>query len=432
MRIPEKLLHFIWRFRLFDQYNLQTLQKDDIKIQDVGHYNLNAGPDFLHAKIRIGKEEWNGHIELHVTDKAWYQHQHDKDKSYDNVILHVIWDGDEEVRRSDGTSVPTLCLKPLIRSDLITKYEFIMGNSNAWIPCEKQIGDVEPLFVKQWLSRIAVERFHDKYDILIKQFIGYGCDFEKMAFVMLARAFGQKVNADSFQELAELIPFTLIHKYRNDVMKSEALVLGIAGFLGESEVFEDSYAGNLHKEYQYLRKLHRLPEMDKSRWKFMRMRPYNFPTFRIAQLVSLYRQQEGLFSYIMELETLAELRVLFEKIKLSEFWERHYTLQKSAVKHSTKMGKLAARTLIINSIVQLLFLYGKYFDQEMYICKAMAWLEELEAESNSIVNKFAAIGVPALCAADSQALIHLKSHYCAFKKCLDCQIGLQILKPIRS
>ncbi|QQT25065.1 DUF2851 family protein [Sphingobacterium spiritivorum] len=432
MRIPEKLLHFIWRFRLFDQYNLQTLQKDDIKIQDVGHYNLNAGPDFLHAKIKIGKEEWNGHVELHVTDKAWYQHRHDKDKSYDNVILHVVWDGDEEVSRSDGTAVPTLCLKPLIRSDLITKYEMIMGHSNAWIPCEKHISNVDPLLVRQYLSRMAVERFHVKSDLLINQFTSYGCDFEKMAFVMLARAFGQKVNADTFQELAELIPFKLIHKYRDDLIKSEALFLGIAGFLGESEVFKDSYAENLRGEYQYLRKLHGLPEMDKNRWKFMRMRPYNFPTFRIVQLVSLYRQQEGLFSYIIELGTLADLKLLFEKIKLSEFWERHYTLQKSAVRHTTKMGEMASRTLIINSIVQLLFLYGKYFDQEMYICKAMEWLEEMEAESNSIVRSFAAIGVTALCAADSQALIHLKSHYCALKKCLDCQIGLQILKPIRS
>jgi len=427
MQMPEELLYFIWRFRLFDQSNLKSLGGDELAIKVVGQQNRDAGPDFLMARIQIGTHEWNGHVEMHWADMDWYAHNHHRDPAYNNVILHVVWTGSGEVGRSDGTYIPTLCLSNYVDGRLLSHYNKLMNNM-YWIPCQNQLPLVKSLYINQWLSRLTVERLETKFEIFQQQLLLHHQDFEKITFMILARAFGQRVNADSFQELAECIPLNLVHKYKDNAIRMEALFLGVAGFLAEDINQDEPYIRTLVEEFAYLKNIHALSSMDKSRWKLSRMRPYNFPAFRIAQLAALYRRQDVMLFKILELNSLTDVRILMSKIKLSAFWESHFTLEKHSPKHVTHFSSSFVDSFIINGLVHVVFLYGKYFGQELYLYRAISWLEEVKAESNSIIKEYRIRGVKVGCAATSQALLHLKNAYCDKKRCLNCEIGLQILR----
>ncbi len=427
MQMPEELLHFIWRFRLFDQSNLRTLGNDELTIKQVGQHNIDAGPDFLMAKIRIAQHDWIGHVEIHRTAIDWYGHSHHYDTAYNNVILHVVWYGTKEVNRRDGTPIPTLCLANYVDSNLLNHYRVLMNNE-YWIACQNQLPSIDTTYVSQWLVRLTMERLETKFNIFQQQLNAHKQDFEKITFIILARAFGQRVNADSFQELAQHIPLNLVLKYKDDPVKREALFLGMAGYLVRQDYHDNPYVRQLIQEFDYLKKLHGLSSLEVHRWKRFRMRPYNFPEFRIAQLAALYAHNDFLIAKILEMETLENVRAFLSKIRLATFWETHFTLDKVSSPHVTNLGTGFIDSLTINGLVHVLFLYGKYFRQESYLYRAVSWLEEIKAESNAIVKGFGICGIRARRAAESQALLHLKREYCDKKNCLSCGIGIQILR----
>ena len=426
MTLPEDLLHFVWKYRLYHTPTLTTSSGKSVQVLDPGYPNQHAGPDFLAARIKIEETEWAGSVEIHVRASEWETHQHHQDKAYNNVVLHVVYDDDRVMYREDDTCLETLVLKTLIPKHVLSKYRELM-RSLYWIPCEKLIHRVSAFHQHQWLSRLLIERLEHKVvaiDELLAQQRG---SWEETCYLWAARSFGFKINADPFEQLSRSLPQAILAKYRHHPLAIEALFFGQSGLL-EGMVFADEYPRMLQQEYRYLRQLHSLTPMEASSWRFLRTRPGNFPTIRIAQFAAFYIRNVHLFSRLTDTDDTGLLKTLFMKLPVPSYWNTHYRFDVSTNPHSCQLGARSVDNLLINLIAGILFAYGKYIGKELYIYRAVALLEQLKAEKNSVLARFTALGIQAKQAADSQALLQMKSFYCDKKRCLDCGIGLQLIK----
>lgn len=422
--MTEELLHYIWKFRLFNQIDLTTTEGESVEIIKVGSHNTDSGPDFFNAKIKIGKTVWAGNVEVHVNASDWEKHAHQKDKAYDNIILHVVYNADKKIKRENRDYIPTIELKNKLLSEVIKNYNKL-NNSFSWIPCEKQINETPSIIINSTLDKLLLERLELKSQTIIQALQLNKNNWEETFYQILARSFGFKTNAEPFELIAKSLPINVLAKHKNNLFQIEALLFGQAGML--DEYHSDKYALTLQNEYTFLRQKFKLKSIENHLWKFLRLRPANFPTIRIAQFASLVYQSSHLFSKILEAEKIKELKNLFQT-SVSEYWQTHYNFGKPSTKKNKTLGDDSIDIIIINTIVPFLFVYGKYKKEEKFVERALYFLENMDAENNSIIQKWERAGIAAKSAYDTQALLQLKNEYCVNKKCLQCNIGNHLLK----
>lgn len=424
MLYPEELLHYVWKYRLFDQGSLRSVKGEKLQIINTGRHNHDAGPDFEGAKIRLENTLWVGNVEIHIRSSDWVRHQHHLDRTYDNVILHVVAEHDLPVYRTDGTEIPVVKISDRIPEHIFTNYQQMM-NEMCWIPCEKMFNLKSPELLKTWLSRLLVERMEYRtrqIGALLQEFKG---SWDDAFYISLAVNFGFKINALPFEMLARSLPRQLYGKYKDNLFQIEALIFGQAGFLNERR--KESYPAQLHIEYSFLKKKHSLQPIDRFLWKFMRSRPGNFPTVRLAQFAALMSGSPHLFSKIIYEADLSEIESSFSNLPVNEYWKDHWHFEEKSKPGSIFIGEESVSNLLINTIAVFLFAYGTKTDSAKHIDKGIEILENLKAENNKIIRKFKKTGFQAECALDSQALLQLKKYYCDQKKCLSCGVGIQLL-----
>ena len=422
--MSEDLLYYVWSLKTFDFTNLRTTAGESIQIIDSGIRNYDAGPDFLQAKIKIGSQTWVGHVEMHVKSSDWLRHQHQKDQAFQNVILHVVYHDDHQIDLPNGEPLACLHLGPRIKAGIVQNYRELMENS-YWIPCQGNFKMLATPKLQSWYERVLVERLALKTARLNEVLRHTQNDWEESFYRMLGRNFGFKVNADAFEALAISLPHKVIAKHKNKLRQIEALLFGQAGML-EMDC-HDQYFIDLKSEYNFLRKKYDLTPNPAQQWKFMRMRPANFPTIRIAQFSVLLFRSVHLFSKMLASESIKEVLNMFDS-DVSGYWKIHYNFDKQSSRKSKKLGKTSIELIIINTIVPFLFHYGRLHHREDLKDKALRFLEELKPESNKIVRGFESLGFRATSAFDTQALLQLKQSYCDRKRCLECAIGNSILK----
>lgn len=427
----EDFLHYLWKYQLFDISKLRTTKDEPVFVIQTGLHNRNSGPDFLNAKIEIGNytstssvPSWFGNVEIHLKSSDWYAHHHEVDANYDAVILHVVWEHDEEVFVKSNVAIPTLELKNIVPSTLLEKYRKLYQKPVKWIPCENELQNVDPFFVNNWLERLYIQRLERKSHLIQQLLSDSNNDWEAVLFQLLAKNFGLKVNGETFLKLATSIPFSIIRKEQSDLMKLSALLYGQAGFL--EETMESSYYNVLKKEYRYLKHKYQLTSLDKNEFLFFRMRPSNFPTIRIAQLIGLYHQHQNVFSLIIQIKHIGELYEIF-KIEVPEFWKTHYRFGKTSKSKKKPITKSFVELLLINTVIPLQFCYHKNRNQ-LQEEQLLQLMKEIVPEKNQIISLFSEHGITAKNGFESQALLELKNNYCAFKRCLECAIGNQLLK----
>jgi hypothetical protein len=431
--LKEDFLHYIWKYKLFNTSKLLTQNKEKIEIINFGVHNTDAGPDFFNGKVKIGRTIWAGNIEIHIKSSDWIKHKHQSDKAYDNVILHVVYNNDEVINDKDGNTIPTIELKGLIDENLIEKYNALI-QSKDWIPCGQQIKTVDSFIFKSWINRLAIERLERKSEEIQETLKLNKNNWEETFYQYLFKYFGLKVNAQPFELLAKNSPLKIIEKH-NDLFSIEALLFGQSGYLEDEsrsddyrDSGEDDYFIKLKKEYHFLKSKFGLTSFDKSLWKLLRLRPSNFPTIRISQLANLLCNHTRLFSKIIELESVKELQQLFY-IQASDYWDTHYQFNKKVKdKKIKKIGINTINNIIINVIVPFTFVYGKAKQDGNLINKSLSLLENVKPENNSIIKKWAELGVKSDNAMETQSLIELKNNYCSQKKCLNCSVGNNLLR----
>jgi hypothetical protein len=417
------LLQFIWQNGHFNKANLLTTSTEPLQIIRAGTLNFNQGPDFLDGKIKIGDTIWAGNIELHVRSSHWELHKHTGDSNYGNVILHVVWQHDAEVMNNRPLAIPTLELEDKVPKLLMEKYDQLMNNPSI-IPCEKVISSVPELTWLNWKERLLVERLQKKSAVLLDYLHQNNNHWEESFWWLIARNFGAKVNSEAFEKIAQSVPLNVFTRTKSQVVQIEAILFGQANLLRQP--FKEAYPNMLRKEYDFFRKKFGLrPAL--ARLHFLRMRPSNFPTIRIAQLAMLLHQSNQLFAKILATVNLREVKSLLD-VTANDYWHYHYIFDEESAFKEKHLGDSMINNIIINTIVPAVFAYGKFHNNEELKTRSFNWLSELAAENNAITNKFLSLEIVSATAFDSQALIQLKNEYCNQFRCLDCAVGNWILK----
>lgn len=419
----EEFLHHLWMYKKFEISNLRCSSGKSVQILNVGQYTQLAGPDFFNSQIIIDNQKWAGNVEIHLKSSDWYIHHHEEDSAYDNVILHVVWEHDVEIFREDNNVIPTLELKKYVAASTLESYERLMV-PKRWIFCENDIASIDKFIFKNWQERLFFERLERKLlqvDVLLKSLNN---DWEATLFVMLAKSFGLNTNGNSFLHMAQSIPFQVILKERNNVDNLIALFFGRLGFLDHPK--EEIYYQILKKQYDYSAHKYQLKECTIAEPSFFKHRPDNFPTIRLAQLAQLYHMQQNLFSSIIASDTIEAIEKVLT-LNIPEYWETHYQFDKVSPKKRKPLSKSFIELQIINTIVPLKFAYAKSQGRESSD-EIIAIMEEITAESNSTILKFREYGIKVENAFESQALLQLKNEYCDKKRCLDCAVGIALLK----
>lgn len=406
----EKLLQYVWKHKLFPLKELETTDGFKVEVIDSGQQNMDAGPDFFNAKVKINGTLWVGNVEIHDRSSHWYLHHHEIDEKYNNVILHVASDIDADVETQEGNFLPQLQLD--VPDHIRKNYEELLA-ADKYPPCYKIIPSLTRLMIHSWMNTLQTERLEEK-TLRIEE-LARRCnnDWEKAYFVTLSRNFGFGVNSDACEQWAMSIPLNNAAHHRDDIFQIEAFFLGQAGLL---EKIKSDYAEKLIKEYAFLKHKFTLEPIDKSLWNFLRMRPNNFPYIRISQLANMYYEGKISLSKLIECQDIKDLRDLYTT-KATPVWG-----------NTKKLSKATVDVLIINTAIPMLFAYGRHKGNKELCNRAFDFFEALKPESNHIITMWSECGLEVASAGDSQALIQLKKEYCNKKDCLRCRIGYEYLK----
>ncbi len=419
----ERLMQYIWQHRLWSQQDLRTVDGRRLQIIDPGQLNTNSGPDFFNAKIKIEGELWAGNIEIHVRASDWFRHNHDKDRTYDNVILHVVDKDDAPVYRTNGELIPQLCMT--CTPDFHRHYAMLVNNSYTELPCATEIATLPSMYLIDWISTLTYERLHRKVEHINELLARFSGDWEEVCYITFARSLGFGVNSDVFERLAMSMPLRFLRKHSDSLLSIEALLLGQSGLLSKATA-DNPYVQRLNTEYRFLADKFSLMPMDASQWRMARMRPYNFPHRRIALLAQMIYNGFRLMSQILEAKNEEETRRIFA-VELTGFWANHFTWDSEESRSAKALSETSVTTILINTVVPLLYANGVTCDNEQIIDRATALLQSLPSEKNSIVELFTRAGIKSPDAFTSQALIQLRREYCETRKCLYCRIGHRML-----
>lgn len=422
--MKEDILQFVWQHKLLKPAPLVTVSGKQLQIIKPGELNKDSGPDFFNAKIKIDDLIFAGNVEVHVKSSDWLSHNHQQDRNYDNLVLHVVYEHNKELNQITENNVEVLEIKNLVPQELLINYESLI-NSKTSIPCETQLSGVNEFKFNSWMERMLVERLEYKMARFQNLLDRYEGNYSHVLYVTLLRNFGFKVNAAPFELLAHTLPLQLLLKYSDHLPHLEALLLGTAGFLDDQ--FQDKHLRSIQNEFEFLRNKHGLVPLDKKIFKFSRLRPANFPTLRLAQFASLIHNNTQLFSAPYSFDSYHKLTRALE-VDLNGYWKNHYSLDGAKTVHDLKFGTDSLTNLIINTFAPFFFFYGRKSGKAEYETTATHLLEGGAFENNAKTRLFAKKKEHLQSAAHSQALIHLFDNYCTPKKCLHCGIAASILQ----
>ena len=435
----EKLLQYCWKHRILPEGELRTADGESIEIVDTGLLNTDAGPDFFNARIRIGDRLLAGNVEIHVRRNDWYAHGHDRDAAYDNVILHVVdaqsnglADVDSAIRTREGRILPEV--KISVPEEIRANYRELLSE-DSYPPCYKIIPNVTSLSMHSWMAALQTERLKQKTEAIAERVSMLKGDWEHAYFITLARSYGFGSNSDALEQWARNMPMTSVAHHRDNLFQIESIFFGQAGMLNIASVRErlqletaaDEYFQRMQSEYEYLKHKFQMTDKYAPQWKYMRMRPQNFPTIRIAQLARLYYERRTSLSQLIECDTIDKLRKMFH-CGVSDYWQTHYTFGHESQPSAKQLSAASISLLMINCAIPMIFAYGRQTGSEALCNRALDLLASLPPENNTITRMWKQVGLESRSAGDTQALIQLKKQYCDRKDCLQCRIGYEYMK----
>lgn len=421
----EDFLHYVWQHQYFDKSSLTTALGEPVQVLKTGFYNTDAGPDFHSARLKIGAEEWNGSVEIHLQASDWLKHGHQTNPKYDQVILHVVWENDTTITRTDGSVIPTVALRGRVSLHLVHTYQQFQENQHL-IPCQPFLPQVPEVIKTAMQERVRMERLAVKAERVLHLLNTTGHDWEETGYQWLAASFGFKINQEGMTRLVRVLPYAVLRRHQHQLPALEALLLGQAGFLAEPA--PDAYRAHLQQEYTYLRHKYTLPPgLQRADWNFLRLRPANFPPVRLAQFAALLHQHEHLISPLLAAPDLKAWQAYFQ-VEVSGYRPAPGQSGRISPWVSQGLGKSSIQLLLVNAVAPLLAAYGQYKSSDTYAERAIQLLEQLPPEANHLTRLYADLAFHHQTAADSQALLQLHQQYCGPRRCLQCSVGNFILK----
>lgn len=425
----EEMYQYLWFHRMTGR-RLQLSGGETVEVVSPGVWNHDAGPDFFNAKILINGIEWAGNVEIHVKASDWFRHGHDKDSSYDSVILHIVGINDAVATCTDGSSIQQAVMT--LPPDFFQIWANLESRDEG-IKCSSLLHTLPRLCISDWIETLAIERIQNKARRIIDIYNEFSGDWMQTAFAVTARSLGFGLNGEPMEMLARSLPLRFVFRHTDNRMQIEALLFGQAGLLDSRLHTDDMFYQRLCGEYGFLRKKYSLSPLDGRIWKLARTRPQNFPHRRIARLANYlcggFQIASSIFSADSDVDRLAE----FFQNELDGYWSCHYLFGEDVSRQSgsgtpVAMSKSSLHLMVLNAALPLLYakaaLTGDYERGE----RVFELLRTLPAERNSIVNRWRTYGLEAADALESQALIQLSREYCNNRKCFYCRFGHRLLR----
>ena len=380
----EGQLHRLWDSKMLPFPELQLTDGSDLIVVKTGLLNERmGGPDFRGAQVIYHGLRHIGSVEIHINSSDWYQHGHDRDKNYDDVVLHVVYNDDRPVYR-EGAPLPTLELKQWITDHEFSADTSIENKSSALI-CGSSLPRVSLSTLSQTITKALVSRLESKVSFVIEE------DPEEVYYQMLVKSFGMKTNQMGFEFLTKLVTW----KELECLHPTQRLLL----FAGKGSV--------IHPDNEI--------QPVGIQWNYRGTRPANFPMNRIRQLGRLLSQLEmrQIFLFATGNREMSDIRKYFGAMK---DLQNKPLLSKGFIDH-----------LIINSVVPFIWWMGKYLRDAGIQEKALFVLRNLPSEKNYVNREWSRTGVNSTSAYESQGLLSIFRDRCAHKKCLSCDIGKELI-----
>jgi hypothetical protein len=397
----EEQIFQLWEKHPFAGRALQTADGKELRILAPGILNRDSGPDFFDARIELDGQVWSGNIEIHVRASDWLRHGHTTDKAFSNVILHVVRVHDCKIFDDHGNVIPVLVLT----DELLSCFGFAQHDNITKLKSVKEVKGLKKLKTigePQSLESLGVQRLYRRSIEFQTELVHLKGDMEALFQRHLFRRFGMRANSEPFQQLAHRVPGTIIRRQRNSLTDLEAILFGQSGLLPSIPV--DGYSAELLYRYTNFRYKYTLEPMYPQAWKFMRMRPSNFPTVRMSQLATLLHQEEHIYTRCMDPDTgLEELRRMLN-VKASEYWDEHFRFGVSSGKHVKHLGDEAVDSILINAAGTMRYFLGIQRDDEALKDSAVELLRRIAPESNAAIRRSGRKPVNAL---QSQGLLEL-------------------------
>ena len=394
----EELMYYVWQQKMFQ--SILTLDNTEIEIINPGLRNLDAGPDFFNAKIRINDTLWAGNVEMHVRASDWFRHHHHDDRAYDSVILHVVLQADAVIRLHDGEIVKTVVMK--IPQDVMEKYEKLTNRGQiifSAINCRKHLNAVPSLILHDWQTSLAIQRMMNKVGRVKDIIDNKQKSWPEAFYVLLCRSLGTGINSDSCERLARSLPYTYLQKHADNTRQLEAMLLG------QGNLIEDE---TTRSEYEFLSAKFNLRPIVNCAWKHSKIRPVSSPRSRLKALSIIINRQPNLFSKILECQDVKSLTKLLYVPNL--------------------LGASTIGSIIINSVIPTIMAYGQW-QEDLDLCeRSIDMLEALPSEANRYMEQWISCGIPLRSALESQAMLQLYKEYCEPHRCLKCRIGCWLMK----
>ena len=421
--MTEDFLQYLWRFQIWNAL-LQTSSGERIEVIKPGFHNTDGGPDFLDARIRIGETLWAGHVEIHNKSSDWFAHHHQYDPAYNTVILHVVHDNDTSAKRAIGTTIPTCSVRENFSKNVFQTFSN-WRNNRGFVACENQLHNLSEHKRIMLLERLNIERLEERVNEVLVDLAYNLNSWEETFYQHLLRGFGLRINAETFHQIAKRTPLKFLQKHADSRFQVEAMLFGQAQLLNAT--FSDPYPRALQEEYAFLQQKFELLPITEGLVNFLRLRPCSFPTLRLAFFASLIQRRSQIFQDIIHIQNVDEGLNLLD-VDVSEYWLTHYVFDKSSVEKPKELGDSTRQLIFINTIIPFLFAFGKLRDRPDICERALGFLQDLPAENNHLIRQWNACGMAAGNASDSQALLTLKKNYCDVRRCLQCNIGIELLK----
>jgi len=275
--VAERLLARIWSRQLVDGRKLVTGCGDRVCVIYPGRENLDRGPDFLGAVIATAERGIvKGDVELHLRASDWRGHGHHRDPRFNQVILHVAWQGAAPADLENGSTAPTLQLRPCLNGSLEDVRYWCYLRAGPGEICRNAAQRLGGDRLGRLLDeagerrfRLAAERFASRMsseapsEVLYRGIMG---------------ALGYAKNTAAFESLARQLPYARLQEYCSDRPEAERPRVLAALLLGKAGLLDLSGSVDLEKIWACSGEG---TAMSRSHWRLFRVRPVNHPARRL-------------------------------------------------------------------------------------------------------------------------------------------------------
>ena len=415
---------YLWKSGILQNSVLQSADGKALRIIDPGKSTDTAPFLFKEAKVGIDDKIWCGDVVLCRNGKETYSTT-ETDATIENTILYVtINESTKGAYYGNTTRLNIACPEELIR-------EFEAAEQHrSTFTCTETITRLPNIQLHSYLSRLLTERVEEKRKIIERIFAECDRRWDDALLKVVIRSFGFGIQSTIFEKWANILNTQALGKHRDNLTQIEAIMFGQAGLLDEESIpyyyrefaIKSDYYNELKREYRFLSNKFGLESIDYKIWGNNAT-----PHLRIARVASLYYLNRLTMSGITAANTLTEIYRLFSH-PLNGYWQNHTCFGGTETGGNGCMRQKQVDVIIINSIVPVLYIYGKYRKEERFCGMAEDLLHQIEPEENSIIRRWREQGIRIDCAADSQALLHLSRSYCRATNCISCPFVYHYIK----